>query len=210
MRSSILWFSAGLLLLAASGCVGAQARPNAASNSAAVDLDPTHTLARRVLAQRDHAGLPFAIVDKRSATLTIFHRDGRPAGATPVLLGQLPGDLALPGVGERAQRAELRPADHTTPAGRYSAEPGRNLDGEAIVWLDYEKALAIHRLRPGPAQQRRAQRLASPDPRERRISAGCVVVPVAFYEAVVAPVLGRSRAIVYVMAEDVPTLEQEL
>jgi hypothetical protein len=70
-----------------------------------------------------------------------------------------------------------------------------------VVWIDYDSALAIHRLRPGPSQQHRATRLASADPKARRVSAGCVVVPVAFYEAVVSPVLGRSRAVVYVMPE---------
>ena len=33
---------------------------------------------------------------------------------------------------------------------------------------------------------------------------GCVVVPVAFYEQVVAPVLGHQRAVVYVLPEDRP------
>lgn len=122
--------------------------------------------------------------------------------ATPVLLGQTAGDQAMPGVGERTQSGQLRISDRVTTAGRFSSQPGRNRDGEAVVWIDYDSALAIHRLRPGASQHDRALRLASADPQARRVSAGCVVVPVAFYDAVVAPILGRGRGVIYVMAED--------
>jgi hypothetical protein len=43
--------------------------------------------------------------------------------------------------------------------------------------------------------------MASADPRDKRISAGCVVVPVAFFDSVVSPVLGRGEAVVYVLPE---------
>jgi hypothetical protein len=158
-------------------------------------------LAQRILASADHRGLPFAIVDKKTATLTVYLADGRLIGATPVLLGQTPGDRSVPGVGERAQSGQLRADDRTTPAGRFASEPGHNLAGEAIVWIDYPSALAIHRVRPGRSQERRVQGLASPDARDRRLSAGCVVVPEAFFDAVVRPVLGRGPGVVYVMPE---------
>lgn len=160
-------------------------------------------LARQVLASADHGGLPFAVVDKKAAMLMIFRGDGQLVGTTPVLLGQTAGDRAMPGVGARTQSGQLRMADRVTTAGRFGSEPGHNRAGEAVVWIDYESALAIHRLRPGLSQHDRALRLASADPQARRVSAGCVVVPVAFYDAVVAPVLGRSRGVVYVMAEDI-------
>ena len=158
-------------------------------------------LARQVLASADHGGLPFAVVDKQAATLMIFRADGQLVGTTPVLLGRAAGDQSIPGVGSRTQSGQLRFSDQITTAGRFDSQPGHNLAGEAVVWIDYDSALAIHRLRPGPSQQDRALRLASADPQARRVSAGCVVVPVAFYQAVVAPVLGRSRGVVYVMAE---------
>ena len=158
-------------------------------------------LAQRVLASADHGGLPFAVVDKKAATLTVFRGDGQFVGATPVLLGQTAGDQAVPGVGRRAQRGLLRSGDRITTAGRFASEPGHNREGEAIVWIDYDSALAIHRLRTDPSQHDRALRLASADPAARRVSAGCVVVPAAFYDAVVAPVLGRGRGVIYVMAE---------
>lgn len=155
-----------------------------------------------VLAQSDHHGRPFAIVDKRAARIHVYDANGRLVGETPVLLGLTPGDGALvTQIGTRPV-SSLRPEERTTPAGRFDAEPGVNHRGEPIVWLDYDAALAIHRLRPGPARERRAERLASPDPALRRISYGCVVVPVAFYEQVIAPMLGRGRSVVYVLPEE--------
>lgn len=158
-------------------------------------------LARWVIGSGDHRGLPFAIVDKRAATIMLFTADGAFAGASPALLGRTLGDDIADGVGERTQQQSLRPEDLTTPAGRFASEPGHNISGEAIVWIDYGSALAIHRLRPGASKQQRAERLASTDARRRRASAGCVVVPEAFYDAVVAPLLGRKRGMVYVMPE---------
>ncbi len=148
------------------------------------------------------SGLAVAVVDKRAAQIVVYRPDGSVAGRSPVLLGRDLGDHALPGVGERAQRGQLRSNDRTTPSGRYLSEPGRNRDGEAIVWLDYDKALAIHRLRPGQAHRARAQRLASASARDRRVSDGCVVVPEAFFDSVIAPLLGRSRGVVVVLPEE--------
>lgn len=159
-------------------------------------------LALRVMASADHGARPFAIVDKQAARITVYRADGSVAGTSPVLLGRTSGDEASPGVGERAQSGGLRLADLTTPAGRFTTQPGRNRAGDNVVWLDYGNALAIHRLRPAPAVQQRERRMASADPRDKRISAGCVVVPVAFFDTVVQPVLGRSEAVVYVMPED--------
>lgn len=173
-----------------------------AATRAAPVTDTAGALTRRILASSNHRGLPFAVVDKKAATLFVYLGNGTLAGTTPVLLGRAPGDATPPGVGERTQRGQLLDADRTTAAGRYASEPGRNLTGEAVIWIDHANALAIHRLRPGPAHERRAQRITSPNVQDRRISAGCVVVPVAFYDAVVAPVLGRGRGVVYVMAEE--------
>lgn len=148
----------------------------------------------------DAQGLPFAVVDKRGARLDVYDADGRLRGSSPALLGQTLGDRSVPGVAQRVLTG-LTAAERTTPAGRFVSEPGRNLKGEAVVWVDYESAFAIHRLRPAPAHERRAERLASATPDDNRITLGCVVVPEAFYDAVVAPVLGRSRAVVYVLPE---------
>jgi hypothetical protein len=199
-----MWVTASL------GCHAAQANPagavdagqGSAASFASAAADGASALAQRVLVRGDAGGLPFAIVDKQAATLHVYRGDGRLVGTTPALLGQTPGDRSVPGVGERTQLGQLRNSDRTTPAGRFASEPGRNRAGEAVIWIDYASAFAIHRLRPGPSREHRALRLASPNPALRRTSNGCVVVPVAFYKAVVEPVLGLGRGVVYVMPED--------
>lgn len=159
-----------------------------------------HELARHVIDSSDNTGLPFAIVDKRGATLNIYSADGRLIASTPALLGLTPGDVSMPGVAQRVQTG-LTLEDRTTPAGRFISEPGRNLKGEHVVWVDYASAFAIHRMRPSAARERREERLASATPDDNRITLGCVVVPVAFYEQVVQPQLGQRRAVVYVLPE---------
>ena len=185
-------------LVAASAACAATPDWSAAATAASADA---RAAALWVFDRADHRGRPFAIVDKRDARIYVFEPDGVLRGASPVLLGLAGGDRdAAARIGEGGV-ASLTPAERTTPAGRFDSEPGVNDKGEAIVWFDYDAALAIHRLRPAPVHERRSQRLASADPAERRISFGCVVVPVAFYEQVIAPTLGRRPGVVYVLPE---------
>jgi hypothetical protein len=161
----------------------------------------------RVVAERaaagDADGRPFAVVDKKGARIHVFDARGRLVGTTPVLLGLALGDESLPGVGAKPVSA-IEPDERTTAAGRFESEPGRNLDGEHVVWLDYDAGLAIHRLRPGSSYEPRARRLATPTPDDNRVSFGCVVVPVSFYEDVIMRVLGRKRSVVYVLPDTKP------
>ena len=160
-------------------------------------------MARAAFERADAKGLPFAVVDKKAAKLFVFLADGRLAGAAPALLGLARGDRVAPGVGDMV--ATGIPADlRTTPAGRYDSLPGPNLKGETVIWVDYDAAFAIHRLRPRPARERRAERLASPSPDDNRISLGCVVVTGEFFDRVVAPVLGHGAGVVYVLPEPAP------
>ncbi len=165
--------------------------------------DDARYAAHWVLASADHQGRPFAIVDKRDARLYVFDADGRLIGASAALLGWALGDRADPDTAGRAP-ASLTLSERTTPAGRFASQPGHNDKGEDIVWVDYAASLAIHRLRPAPAHERRAERLASPTSDDNRISLGCIVVPVVFYDTVVAPTLGRLRGVVYVLPESRP------
>ena len=158
--------------------------------------------AQWVLDASDNAGLPFAIVDKKSARLFVFAPGGQIVGAAAALLGEAAGDHTVPGVGDKPP-SQVLPGERTTPAGRFMTEPGRNLSGERVVWLEYESGFAIHRVRPDRAQQRRLQQLASASPDDNRSTLGCVVVDDDFYAGVVLPHLGR-RAVVYVLPETRP------
>ena len=188
---------AAVLACGAAGASGAPAGPDFGPAPASSEV---REMARWVLAAADHRRRPFAIVDKRDARIYVFDAAGRLHGASAALLGSARGEAPAPGMALRTP-ASLTPSERTTPAGRFATEPGHNDKGEAIVWIDYDAALAVHRLRPGPASERRAQRLASPSPDDNRISLGCIVVPEAFYDDVVAPLLGRRHGVVYVLPE---------
>lgn len=198
-RRSLLAFVCGVWV-----SIAASAAP-ALADAAGAPLDgDTQRVLHWVLRQADHRGRPFAVVHKRQARIHVFEPSGVLMGASSVLIGLSPGDRdAAPDLGSRPV-ATLQPHERTTPAGRFDTEPGHNDNGEAIVWFQYDAALAIHRLRPAPAHERRPQRLASSDPAERRITFGCIVVPVDFYEEVIAPTLGARRGVVYVLPEAGP------
>lgn len=148
----------------------------------------------------DHGALPFAIVDKRQARLYVFDAEGRLSGASPVLLGLAHGDDTVPGIGERPL-ADIRPGERTTPAGRFHAEFGRNLEGEDIVWVDYAAAVSMHRVRATKPAERRLQRLASATPADNRVSYGCINLPATFYDEVLRPAFAGAEGIVYVLPE---------
>jgi hypothetical protein len=151
----------------------------------------------------DDHGLPFVIVDKKAARVFVFGAGGRLVGASSTLLGQARGDIPVPGAGDK-DPSRLLPDERKTPAGRFESQPGRNLHGEPVVWVDYATGIAIHRVRPGVSQVQRTASLASEDPNNKRLSLGCVVVPESFFLGVVLPTLGHGHAVVYVLPEDVP------
>ena len=159
-----------------------------------------------VLATGDNQGLPFVLIDKVNAQVLAFGRDGQLLGATPVLLGLARGDIAPPGIGDRPLSA-IGPEDRITPSGRYVASIGHNLTGKDILWIDYDGALSLHRVVAGRAADRRLQRLASPTADDNRISYGCVNVPVAFFDDVIAPAFRGTVGIVYILPEQLSMAE---
>ncbi len=191
------------LLAAVTGLVCAalcHAAPGATGEPVSNDLRDTRYVTSWVLATADHAGLPFAVVDKRGARISVYEPDGRLIGSSAALLGVDAGDLSVPDIAHRAP-SSLTAGERTTPAGRFESRPGHNDKGEAIVWIDYDASLAIHRLRPAPPHERRPQRLDSPTVDDNRISLGCIVVSADFYLSVIQPSLGQRRGVVYVLPE---------
>src|SRR5690606_9284448 len=108
----------------------------------------------------DSGGLPYMIIDKVNARVFVFHADGRLQGAEPGLLGMGVGDVAVEGLGA-LRLAAIRPQDRITPAGRFVASLDRDLKGQEIMWIDYDDALALHRVVKGQPSERRAERLQS-------------------------------------------------
>jgi hypothetical protein len=162
-----------------------------------------HAIAAWAVAEHDPHGLPFLIVDKRHATVSAFDAAGHLLGSAPVLLGLARGDDSVPGIGER-KIADIKPYERTTPAGRFAAEMGVNAGGEDILWVDYDAAVSMHRVRPVKASERRLERLATPTADDNRISYGCINVPAAFYDGFIRPLFQPRNGIVYVLPDTKP------
>ena len=186
-------------------------------------VPPRHANFERVLASREarhvadwvvHAGdnnagashaagtraLPFVIVDKKDAKVFVFDAPGQLLGAAAALLGQAPGDDAIPGIGDRAL-SSIRPEEKTTPAGRFVASLGESTRGEDVLWVDYAGAVSMHRVITSNLKERRAHRLASVSPLDNRITHGCINIPKKFYENVVRTAFTGTYGIVYVLPE---------
>lgn len=174
----------------------------AAFGTAMASSDARH-VADWVADSGDNVGADFVIVDKRYARVYVFDAAARLKGATPVLLGAAAGDESVGGIGSRPI-AEVRPEERTTPAGRFIAERGRNALGEDVVWVDYDAAVSMHRVRATDPSERRLERLATPTSDDNRISYGCINVPAAFYETHIRPTFASRRAVVYVLPESKP------
>jgi len=157
-------------------------------------------VANWALRSGDNEDKAVVIVDKRDAKVFVFSPQGKLISASPALLGSAVGDHTVPGIGDRPL-SQVLPEERTTPAGRFVAEPGRNANGEDIIWVDYDAAVSLHRVRPNVKTERRLQRLASATPADNRISFGCINLPVAFYEKVLSPTVHQQGAIVYVLPE---------
>ncbi|WP_233263154.1 hypothetical protein [Cognatiluteimonas profundi] len=151
----------------------------------------------------DNAGMPYIIIDKVNAKVFVLDVHGRLQGTAPALLGMVPGDGTVAGIGDQKLSA-IRPEERTTPAGRFVASLGPDLHGKDILWVDYANALALHRVVKGTPVERRAQRLASATADDNRISYGCINVPVKFYDTVVNPAFTHNSGVVYILPEMSP------
>lgn len=157
-------------------------------------------LADWVVLSGDNQRQFFVLVDKKNTRVFVFNADGTLRGATPVLIGAATGDDSIEGIGSRPI-ALVEPHERTTPAGRFEGERGRNASGEDVVWVDYDAAVSMHRVRANEPAERRLERLASPQTDDNRISYGCINVPVDFYEATLKPAFASSKGVVYVLPE---------
>jgi hypothetical protein len=199
MGTGRAWVAAALWALAGFAPAWAEAKLDFGAQRVSADAQE---IAQWILESADHGGLPFAIVDKKDARIYVFDAAGRLSGTSSALLGQARGDESAPDVGRNTQAGNVPFHERTTPSGRFVSQPGRTLDGDHVVWVDYAAAFSIHRVRPGAAQAQREARLASATPQDNRVSLGCVVVPESFYSGVVQTTLGRSRGVIYVLPEE--------
>lgn len=180
-------------------------QPRAANFLWASPSAAARRVANWVVASADNAGLPFVIIDKIGAKVYVFDKTGRLRGASFALLGAARGDDSTPGIGSQ-KLSTIRPAERTTPAGRFVAALGRDFAHD-VLWIDYAQALSLHRVVNGNPGDHRLQRLATTSTLDKRISYGCVNVPVQFYDNVVLTTFTGTAGIVYILPE-VKTIEE--
>jgi hypothetical protein len=214
LRGGAAVFAAALWLGAAAAASAQAQTPSATATAAPAHADfgaihPSYDVRRMadgVIATGDNAGAPFVIIDKLAARVFVFDARGRLSGAAPFLLGLARGDDIVAGIGDR-KLADIGPPDRVTPAGRFVASLGHDLGEKDVLWVDYKAGVALHRVINTNPREHRLQRLASPSPRARRISYGCINVPAAFYDAVIDPTFAATSGVVYILPETRP-LEQ--
>ena len=209
--------AAGVIALAAALAALAPLHPPAVPQAAAeasptikladfrgekVSSDVRH-IAEWTVRSGDHEGYPFIIVDKVSAEAAAFDPDGRLIEVTPVLIGIGVGDRFAPGVAQM-DMYQTKPWQRVTPAGRFFAEEDLNLQGDKVLWVDYDSGIAIHKLPKKRTKERRPERIVSPDPAQHRITYGCINVPPGFYDRVVRPYFGATGGVVYVLPDSTP------
>ena len=61
------------------------------------------------------------------------------------------------------------------------------------MWVDYDAAVSMHRVITSNPAERRLQRLASPTPKDNRISYGCINLPAAFFDKVLSPTVNSAE-----------------
>jgi hypothetical protein len=177
-----------------------RAAPRLASFGNYHPTDAVRQIANWSVDSDDHQKMAIVVVDKKDARVWVFDPQGQVLAASPALLGAAIGDESAPGIGEKPL-SQVKPEEKTTPAGRFIAEPGTNLSGEDVVWVSYDLAVSMHRVRPTVKSERRLERLASPTSADNRISFGCINLPPPFYEKVLSPAVHKYGAVIYVLPE---------
>lgn len=152
-----------------------------------------------VTASRDNQDRPFIVIDKVTAEVLVFDNKGVPQAITPALLGVAKGDDATPGVGDK-ELSEIGPAEKTTPAGRFLARIGPAKGDQTVLWVDFNTSVALHAVVTKNPKEHRLERLASPTPKDNRITFGCINVPAAFFTDVVRPNFADG-GMVYILPE---------
>ncbi|TPG54351.1 hypothetical protein [Sphingomonas glacialis] len=156
-----------------------------------------------VASSHDNGTLPYIVIDKQAASLSLFDAAGTFLGETPVLLGIGVGDDSTPGVGSK-DLAEIGPAERTTPAGRFVAKFGRAFGHQRVLWVDYANSVALHAVITTHKKERRVERLLSPTPDDNRISFGCINVGTSFYTKQIRSRFLKAGGVVYILPDTKP------
>ena len=204
-RACSAWTCNGLLIIALLALFPRYAIAGEQNMSAVAIAPPqasgeVQQIYQDIMSTGDNKNMPFIILDKKQAKIYSFQKNGQLLGEAPALLGIAIGDYYYPGTGQKLM-SEIKVEERTTPAGRFHALLGYNSHGEEVLWVDFDMAIAIHIVVKGTVKDRRLERLQSPNPRDHRISFGCVNVPPEFYNNTISPYFIGKGGMVYVLPD---------
>lgn len=157
-------------------------------------------LASWIIASSDNQKLPFIIIDKKEAKIFVFEPNGILSGQASALIGATVGDDNVPGIGGK-KLSDIRIDERITPAGRFEASLGQNLNKSELLWIDYDSAISLHSVVTSNPLERRLQRLSSKNANDHRITYGCINISSDFYKEIVHPVFINTNGIVYILPE---------
>jgi hypothetical protein len=195
-----LAFAFSLCLLAAGWPMPTRAQVAEANPALQSEPPSSERLLEWVVGSGDNNGMPFVIIDKVAAVVSVYDVGGRLVGAEPALLGFALGDDSAPGIGDR-ELAAIRPEERTTPAGRFLAAYGPSQGQGKVLWVDFATAISLHAVVTANKTEHRLQRLQSASPEDNRITYGCINVSAEFYNDAIHETFKDKRGVVYILPD---------
>lgn len=122
------------------------------------------------------SGKGFIIADKPNGMIHVFDKDGNVIAQDTALYGRDVGDVL-------GSASSLEGGKKVTPAGKYALEAVKLRDGgtyaggytlDLVGTNDGTGTIAIHAAYLGNVNEKRLERLASPDVKDNRVSYGCI------------------------------------
>lgn len=172
------------------------------SGESGAPSDSVAMLLRWITASGDNKSLPFIVVDKLGAKISVFNSKGKLLGSAPALVGIGRGDdpPVVPGT---ARMGQIPVEQRNTPAGRFVARFGPAKGHPPVLWVDYANAIAVHPVVNKNKKERRLERIKSADADDHRISFGCINVPASFFAKTIKPQFKSKKgsSVVYVLPE---------
>jgi transposase len=150
------------------------------------------------LAKQEQRG--FMIADKRNGKLHMFFASGQHLASDTALYGQ--------DIGDTLEGNSLKGGKKITPTGKFTLVPVADADYEGGWRLDLKETsddgtvIAVHPAYLGDVNERRLERLASPDVKDNRISYGCINTSHKLFIDKINPQLGEfNGGFIYVLPE---------
>lgn len=134
----------------------------------------------------------FFIADKPNGKIHLFDTDGKFLKSSDALYGKQAGDVLSEQI--RTMKIEdMKDVDKITPAGVYnlSVSPSPDYTGGYTLRFNDNRGdlggIAIHAVYTGNAMEKREAKLASKDPKDKKVSFGCINVDTKFFTGNIIP-----------------------